>query len=150
MHLQSYLKRAGGQILWKKAGPNYQRIANNWFCNICNRATFINFAAFVNPICVNIEKERWQNAPLSESSVHMKWLSISKTVFVLILSHGHDSWMITKSMRLLVQASEMRFLRRIKRVTLFNKVRSSEVRKSLNIEPLLFRFERSQLRRFAH
>ena len=45
-----------------------------------------------------------------------------------------------------VQASEMRFLRRIEGVALFNKVFSSEIRKSLNIEPLLLRIKRSQLR----
>ena len=44
----------------------------------------------------------------------------------------------------------MRFLRRIEGVTLFNKVRSSEIQKSLNIEPLLLRIERSQLRWFGH
>ena len=41
-------------------------------------------------------------------------------------------------------------LRRIEGVTLFNKVRSSEIRKSPNIEPLLLRIERSQLRWFGH
>ena len=49
-----------------------------------------------------------------------------------------------------VQAYEMRFLQRIERVTLFNKVHSSEIRKSLNIESLLLRIERSQLRWFGH
>ena len=49
-----------------------------------------------------------------------------------------------------VQASELRFLQRIEGVTLFNKVRSSEIPKSLNIEPLLLRIERSQLRWFGH
>ena len=44
----------------------------------------------------------------------------------------------------------MRFLRRIEGVTLFNKVRSSEIRKSLNIESLLLRIKRSQLRWFGH
>ena len=44
----------------------------------------------------------------------------------------------------------MRFLRRIEGITLFNKVRSTEVRKSFNIEPLLFQIERSQLRWFGH
>ena len=46
----------------------------------------------------------------------------------------------------------MRFLRRIEGVTLFGKVRlrSSEIRKSFNIEPLLLRIERSQLRWFGH
>ena len=78
-------------------------------------------------------------------------LSIFKAVFVPILTYGHEScWVMTERMRSQVHASEMRFLRRIKRVTLFNKVRSSEIRKSLNIEPLLFRIERSQLRWFGH
>ena len=71
-------------------------------------------------------------------------LSIFKAVFVPILTYGHESWVMTERMRSQVQASEMRFLRRIEGVTLFNKVRSSEIRKSLNIEPLLLRIERSQ------
>ena len=56
---------------------------------------------------------------------------------------------MTERMQSQVQASEMRFLRRIEAVTLFNKVRSSEIRKSLNIEPLLLQIERSQLRWFG-
>ena len=57
---------------------------------------------------------------------------------------------MTERMRSQVQASEMRFSRRIEGVTLFNKVRSSEIQKSLNIEPLLLRIERSQLIWFGH
>ena len=57
---------------------------------------------------------------------------------------------MTERMRPQVQASEMRFLRRIDGVTLFNKVHSSEIRKSLHIKPLLLRIERSQLRWFGH
>jgi len=49
-----------------------------------------------------------------------------------------------------VQASEMRFLQKIERVILFDKVRSSETWKSLNIELLLIRIERSQLKWFGH
>ena len=77
-------------------------------------------------------------------------LSIFKAVFVPILTYGHESWVMTERMRSQVQASEMRFLRRIEGVALFNKVRSSKIRKSLNIEPLLLRIERSQLRWFGH
>ena len=73
-------------------------------------------------------------------------LSIFKAVFVPILTYSHESWVITER----VQASEMRFLRRIEGVTLFNKMGSSEIQKSLNIEPLPLRTERSQLRRFGH
>ena len=77
-------------------------------------------------------------------------LSVFKAVFVLILIYGHESWVMTERMRSQLQASEMRFLKRIEGVTLFNKVRSSEIRKSLiKIEPLLLRIERSQLRWFG-
>ena len=54
-------------------------------------------------------------------------LSIFKAVFFPILTYGHESWVMTERMRSQVQASEMRFLRRIEGVTLFNKVRSSEI-----------------------
>ena len=64
-------------------------------------------------------------------------LSIFKAVFLTSLTYGHESWVMTERVRSQVQASEMRFLRRIEGVTLFNKVRSSEIRKSLNIEPFL-------------
>ena len=77
-------------------------------------------------------------------------LSIFKAVFVPILTYGHESWVTTERMRSQVQASEMRFLRRMEGVTLFNKVRGYDIRKSLNIEPLFLRIERSQLRWFGH
>ena len=38
-------------------------------------------------------------------------LSILKTVFIPILTYGHESWVMTERMRSQVQASEMRFLR---------------------------------------
>ena len=57
---------------------------------------------------------------------------------------------MTERVRSQVQASEMRFLRRIEEVSLFNKVRSSEIQKSLNIEQLFLRIERSQLRWFGY
>ena len=56
---------------------------------------------------------------------------------------------MTERVRSRVRTFEMRFLRRIEGVTLFNKVRGSDIRKSLNIEPLFLRTERSQLRCFG-
>ena len=77
-------------------------------------------------------------------------LSLLKTVFVPILTYGHESWVMTERVRSQVQASEVRFLPRTEEATLFNKVRSSEIRQSLTIETLLHRIERSQLRWFDH
>jgi len=77
-------------------------------------------------------------------------LSVFKTVFVPFLTYGHDSWVMTERIRSQVQASERKFLQKIEGVTLFNEVRSSEIRKFLNIELLLLRIERSRLRWFGH
>ena len=77
-------------------------------------------------------------------------LSVFRSIFVPILTYGHESWVMTERIRSQVQASEMRFLRRIAGVTLLDKVRSSEIRESLNVEELLLRIERSQLRWFGH
>ena len=77
-------------------------------------------------------------------------LSIFRTVFVPVLTYGHEYWAMTERIQSQVQEFEMRFLQRIEGVTLFNKMRSSEIRKCLNIKPLLFRIERSQLRWFGH
>ena len=77
-------------------------------------------------------------------------LSSFKKVFIPILTFGHESWVMTERLRSQVQASEMRFLQRIEGVALFNKVHSFEIRKSLNIKPLLLRIKRSQLKWFGH
>ena len=70
-----------------------------------------------------------------------------KTFSVPILD---ESWLMTESVRSQMQASKMRFLRRIEGATLLNKERNSEIRKSLNIKRLLLRTERSQLKWFGH
>ena len=48
-------------------------------------------------------------------------LSIFKTVFVPFLTYGSESWVMTKRMRLQVQASEMRVLRTIEEVILLKQ-----------------------------
>ena len=54
MHLESCLMRAEARILWKKAKPNHQQIAD---IAIPNRGTLISLAAFIDPIHVNNEKK---------------------------------------------------------------------------------------------
>ena len=76
-------------------------------------------------------------------------LSIFKPVFVPILTYGNESWVMTERVRSQMQTSEMRFSQSIQGVTLFTKVRSFETQKSLNIDSLLLRLERSQLRWFG-
>ena len=64
---------------------------------------------------------------------------------------NHESLVMTERVRSQDSASVRKeILRRIGKVTLFNKVHSSEIRKLLNIKPLLHRIERYQHRWFGH
>ena len=49
-----------------------------------------------------------------------------------------------------MQARQMRFSQKIKGVTMFDKLRNTAIRESLNIELLLLRIERSQLKWFGY
>ena len=44
----------------------------------------------------------------------------------------------------------MGFLRKVRGLSLLDKVKSTDIRQSLNIEPLLLRIERLQLRWYGH
>ena len=76
--------------------------------------------------------------------------SIFRSVYVLILTYGHECWIMNEKVRSRVQAAEMGFLRRISGLTLLDKVKSADIRESPNIESLLLRLERSQLRWYGH
>ena len=77
-------------------------------------------------------------------------LSFFRLVCVPILTCGHECWIINEKVRSRVQATEMELLRRVSGLTLLDKVKSAHIRESLNIESLLLRLERSQLRWYGH
>ena len=58
--------------------------------------------------------------------------------------------MLTDRMRSRVLTAQMRYLHRVAGVRRIDKVRNSTIREELNIEPLLLKVERSQLRWFGH
>ena len=64
-----------------------------------------------------------------------------KSIFLPILTYGHESWVMTKRMRSQMQASEIRFFRRIKSVTV--KHRNTANGQSLDMEWLLLRIDTS-------
>ena len=49
-----------------------------------------------------------------------------------------------------MQAPEIRFLQKIKGVTMFHKLRNTAIRESFNFESLILRIKRPQLRWFGH
>jgi len=62
-------------------------------------------------------------------------LSIFKSVFVPILTYGHEPWVMTEIISQ-VHAKKIGFLRRAHGVIPRDKVHSCEIRKALMVEPL--------------
>ncbi|KAF7650109.1 hypothetical protein LDENG_00131220, partial [Lucifuga dentata] len=77
-------------------------------------------------------------------------LSIYQSIYVPILTYGHELWVMTERIRSWIQVAEMRLLCRVFGLTLRDRVRSSDIREGLGVEPLLLRIKRSQLRWFGH
>jgi len=77
-------------------------------------------------------------------------LAVFKSVFVPILTYGHEHWVMTERTRSRIQASEMSFLRKIAGLTRLDRVRNSDIRRNLGVGPLLSHIERSQLRYYGH
>ncbi|TWW73523.1 hypothetical protein D4764_15G0009170 [Takifugu flavidus] len=77
-------------------------------------------------------------------------LSFFQSIYFPILTYGHQRWVMTKRMRSRIQAAEMSFLRRVARLNLRDRVRSSDTREELGVELLLLHIERSQLGWLGH
>ena len=88
----------------------------------------------------------YQSVILKRKLLKTVKLSVFKSIFVPILTYCHESWVITEKMRSQMQASEMTFLQNIKGYLI--KFWQA-IRESFNIELLLLRVERSQLRCLA-
>ena len=97
-----------------------------------------------------VSRELWKtvvgNARLSQDAK----LAVFKSLFRPILTYGQESWILTERTRSRVQAAEMRFLRRIAGVSRIDRIRNTDIREALNIEPLLLMVERQQLRWYGH
>jgi len=71
-------------------------------------------------------------------------------LLVPTLAYCHELWVVTEITRSRIQAAKMSFLRRVAGLSLRDSVRSSDIRRELGVEQLIFRVERSQLRWFGH
>lgn len=69
-------------------------------------------------------------------------LLIYHSIYVPTLADGHEVGVVTKRTRLRV--------RRVVGLCLRDRVRRSDIRRALGVEPLLLRVKRSQLRWFRH
>jgi len=64
-------------------------------------------------------------------------LLIYCSIYIPTLTYGHELWVVTKRMRLWIQAFEMSFLRRLAGLSLRDRVRSSDIRREFGPEMLL-------------
>ena len=69
-------------------------------------------------------------------------LSVFISVFVPILTYGYECWIMTERIRSRVQAAEMGLFRKIRGLSLLEKVKSTDIHQSFNIKRLLLRIER--------
>ena len=83
-------------------------------------------------------------------ALHKAKLLVSTSANVLILAYWHECWIINEKVRSQVPAAKMGFLRRISGLTLLSKVKIPGIRESLNIDSLLRRLKKSQLRRYEN
>ena len=77
-------------------------------------------------------------------------ISIYQSILQPILLYGSECWTLTEPMKSKVQAAEMKVLRLIKGVTLFDKQRNEDIRRELGVKSVLDVIQQTQLRWYGH
>ena len=72
------------------------------------------------------------------------------TVVRPVLLYGAEVWTIGKKEERMLEATEMRMLRRIRGVTLKDRMRSNDIRKELRIENIKDKVRETRMRWFGH
>lgn len=77
-------------------------------------------------------------------------IKVFKSIYRPVLTFGSETWVLTKKQKSRIQATEMKYLRRIKGINRTDRVRNQDVREELGIESVLTVIERNQLRWYGH
>ena len=72
-------------------------------------------------------------------------LSVFRSIFVPILTYGHECWVMTERVRSRVQVAEMGFFQKVRSLSLLYKVKNTDICQSLSIKLLLLCIEQYQL-----
>lgn len=75
---------------------------------------------------------------------------VYKTIYRPTLTYGAETWVLTKEQRSKIQATEMKFLRRVKGITRMDRIRNETVRDELNITSVQEWIEQQQLKWYGH
>lgn len=77
-------------------------------------------------------------------------MNVYKAVCRPILTYGCESWVLTQRQKSKIQATEMKFLRRVKGVTRRDKVRNTKIREELGVAAITDFIEQRQLGWWGH
>ena len=77
-------------------------------------------------------------------------VKIYTTVIRPVLMYGAEVWTVRKKEERLLETTEMRMLRRIRGVTLRDRMRSADIRRELGVERITSKIRTARLRWFGH
>lgn len=77
-------------------------------------------------------------------------MKVFKTIYRPVLTYACESWVLTTRQKSKLQATEMKYLRRVKGVTRLDRLRNEEIRKELEINSIHDFIEQRQLSWWGH
>ncbi|KAF6209013.1 hypothetical protein GE061_014756 [Apolygus lucorum] len=77
-------------------------------------------------------------------------LAVYRSVYTPILTHSAESWALTKKEYDRLQASEMKYLRKVAKKTRWDRVRNTTIRTGLKVRPMDHVIKDAQLRWLGH
>lgn len=77
-------------------------------------------------------------------------IKIYKTIYLPTLTYGCESWVLSDRQKSKLQATEMKFLRRVENITKLDRIKNEDIRDRLQVTPVLKSIESQQLRWFGH
>lgn len=77
-------------------------------------------------------------------------MKVFRAIYRPILTYGCESWVLTQPDRNRIQASEMKYLRRVKGITRRDRIRNVQVREELKSQPVAEFIEQRQLGWWGH
>jgi hypothetical protein len=109
-----------------------------------NKTIFITKNKIVIYVSVNhIRKQHNYELHISHEVNEKTKIAVYKAIYTPTLTYSCESWTLLDTHRSKIQALEMRFLRRVEKVTKRDRIRNQVIREQLQVEPLQERIERT-------
>ena len=77
-------------------------------------------------------------------------LTVYKTVLRPVLTFATELWTLSRSEQSKIQAIEMKYLRRVLRITREHRIPNDQIRETLQVEPIIDYINRKKLSWFGH